>query len=127
MDEYTGKTAEIELDTSNDKRRERLSKTLATKWVPRMVEETDEDDVAFAAKPKAQSGILEEVNEEAEMNPDGPKSIRASWQSAQLAREAAKRNSVAEQFWINDGWMFPEQAEEDLWSVIHLLHPHRQD
>ncbi|KAJ7077659.1 hypothetical protein B0H15DRAFT_924931 [Mycena belliarum] len=82
-------------------------------WGATIEEVVDEDDVTARAKPKATEGLLEEATADArEGAGDEPpeEELHPRWDSRRRAREA-RQDKVAEAFWLNDGRMFPEDAE----------------
>ncbi|KAJ7429242.1 hypothetical protein B0H11DRAFT_2266488 [Mycena galericulata] len=76
-----------------------------------MEEIEDEDELAHARKPKSNSSLLESVDEEEEEPDTVLESPSTRWQSRDRARQAATFSRMAEEFWINDGRLFPEDNE----------------
>ncbi|KAJ7805278.1 hypothetical protein B0H13DRAFT_2387812 [Mycena leptocephala] len=87
---------------------------------PSMEEIEDEEDLILAAKPKSSGAILEEVGVEDFSDPEASETPRprTDWNSKERARKAAEHCKMAEEFWLNDGRMFPavrstEEMSED--------------
>ncbi|KAJ7430271.1 hypothetical protein B0H11DRAFT_1943358 [Mycena galericulata] len=76
-----------------------------------MEEIEDEDELAHARKPKSNSSLLESVDEEEEEPDTVLESPSTRWRSRDRARQAACFSKMAEEFWINDGRLFPEDNE----------------
>ncbi|KAJ6498081.1 hypothetical protein C8R47DRAFT_1068973 [Mycena vitilis] len=103
-----GLDTELDLvkDTCEVKERRRSLK------IPRMEEVPDEDDAPRRESPGNSDVILEAIDEETEEVPVIESVKPKDWQSAQRAREAARQSKVAEEFWLNDGRLFPTEPSE---------------
>ncbi|KAJ6469236.1 hypothetical protein DFH09DRAFT_1111217 [Mycena vulgaris] len=81
---------------------------------PRIVEVEDVEEVEWRRKPKAEEGLLEFAQPEEYRTPEETPRMKRDWQSRQRAREAGRFSKMAQEFWLNDGRMFGESAEEEL-------------
>ncbi|KAJ6555112.1 hypothetical protein DFH09DRAFT_1085063 [Mycena vulgaris] len=80
--------------------------------IPRMVEVEDDKEEEWKRKPKAKKGLLEFSQPEDRLVSEEPLSAEKDWQSKRRAREAEWFSRMAQEFWLNDGQMFPESSDE---------------
>ncbi|KAJ7879881.1 hypothetical protein B0H13DRAFT_2345819 [Mycena leptocephala] len=79
-----------------------------------MEEIPDKEETDWSQKPKAERGIIEPLAEENEESGLAEEVFQErDWESGRRAREARKINRLAEEFWLNDGRMFPKMDSKD--------------
>ncbi|KAJ7080896.1 hypothetical protein B0H15DRAFT_803824 [Mycena belliarum] len=77
-----------------------------------VVEVPDEEEETWRAKPKAEWGLLEEVEPEESVEPVVAPQTGTNWQARSRAREARRFSRMAEEFWKNDGRLFGTEEPE---------------
>ncbi|KAJ7845773.1 hypothetical protein B0H13DRAFT_1908200 [Mycena leptocephala] len=81
--------------------------------VPTVEEVEDEDDFRGNIAPNNSNLVLEPSETRESEVPSEEATPRTNWKSAARAKAAAKQNRRAEEFWLNDGRMFPEEGEQE--------------
>jgi hypothetical protein len=79
-----------------------------------VVEEIDEEEEIWRLRPTAENGILEASVMEADETEAEDRTPRVkNWESKRRAREASKFSRMVEDFWLNDGRLFPQETAEE--------------